>query len=623
MNKIDKIDEKLQKESKRMFQFFQKCFHENNDSNNVADLNLFLKYCYIDIIPPNLLSSYIRNDSVDMLDDTDFFLEKYFDRLFEQSRNIENVQQELIQTVKAKVKYFQDNIKVCDKLISNIKKTYTRFVISEFVPNSENVKMDFMTFLPPTNSDNIKLKLGELFSRYFFSYMLVVSDPSSTQYNLNNSHTANQSVPEVFYDKNVWESFLQKDSHEIVSMPSMDKRFSFWILYLLLVGNLFGKDSSKLSLFYHYPALEKYIKKIFTGQQQQQKQQHPQKQQHFDNRKGHQERDYRGNRYNKQDRIKQNKFFGGAENNYIEKMLRKELQKKQEQKKKSKEQQFKNSPEKKFVLETMKLFVNDKTLYNRIYLVFENTIRWDYLYPYIQNNLVENGMIQLDKKFPHPFFPKDEFSQIKLSDFMNKKKNDKREKSVPEQGVKSLMNQIKFDIFQSLKMYDNDENEKFIFDFYNVFKKTFLYLLYFITDTKKRIYEKYIEISKDKIDDFVFRMNHENNNLNKNLNLQTMNNVKQERKQARNNERKIVMNNQYNMKQNQVNKKAQNYSELKPNIRNQVIYIDKKITLIQKKIIELEKEKGTINYERKRIELEKMIREAYIEKNKLLLKGSE
>ena len=82
MNKIDKIDEKLQKESKRMFQFFQKCFHENNDSNNVADLNLFLKYCYIDIIPPNLLSSYIRNDSVDMLDDTDFFLEKYFFLVF-------------------------------------------------------------------------------------------------------------------------------------------------------------------------------------------------------------------------------------------------------------------------------------------------------------------------------------------------------------------------------------------------------------------------------------------------------------------------------------------------------------------------------------------------------------
>ncbi len=628
MSELNKIDSKLKKESARMFHFFKKCFQANNDVDNSQDLNLFLKYCYIDVIPTNLLSSYLQNNDIDMLNDTDFFLEKYFERLFEKS---ENVEQELVKTIKSKISYFEDNIKVCHKLLNNIKKTYIKFAISEFIPDSQNSKIDFMTFLPSSDSDGLKLKLGELFGRYFFAYMLILSNKNYSNYNLNNSSSAHQSTIDAFYDKQVWESFVNKDKSEIVPMQSMDKRFAFWILFLLLVGNLFGKDSSKLSVFYHYPALESYIKKIFSGQQKGKDQQHKkhQNQHKLQNQHKHQNQQQKNNIDNRQyKQYKQDfrkKMFGGNQKNLFKKILEKELQK-GKKKKDGKDKQKQLSPEKLSIIDTSKLVIDKKTLAARTGLLFVNSMRWDYFYPYITNNLVDNGNVLIEKPFPHPFYPQNDFLNIKISDFLANKNS--KQKTLPESDLKKVMNQFNFDIFQSLRMFDNDDNEKFIEDFYKVFSKNFLYLLYFITYTKKRIYEKYIEISRQKVNEFVFRINHPNNNYLESENYNNKsNNNSANRKPNKNFNNKRFHNNNFNnrYKNNstiQQKKIYNNYSGLKPNILDEVLYLDKKIELIQKKIGELEKEKGTQNYERKRIELEKMIREAYIEKNKLLLKGS-
>jgi hypothetical protein len=170
--------------------------------------------------------------------------------------------------------------------------------------------------------------------------------------------------------------------------------------------------------------------------------------------------------------------------------------------------------------------IDDKEQINlrKIYInPFELRIK-DYFEQCIKNK--NNSNVSPDFKISNPFF-KIDMVPIKTYLSLGEIKPDR--KVVPQ----NLRN-LKFDIFQSLYLFKNPDNQKEIEEFVTNLRLKLIFLLYYLYKIKKNIYEKFmIELGEKFINNinlqktgFGKNLKNEKNNLKvlKNLNVNNLNN---------------------------------------------------------------------------------------------------
>ena len=256
--------------------------------------------------------------------------------------------------------------------------------------------------------------------------------------------------------------------------------------------------------------------------------------------------------------------------------------KKQQKNKKKKS----DSDEKKILINVFeKCFLSNKENLKKIYKLknFNENFK-----KYIkQNDKCENNKEIKDCKIQNPFNNKNE---IKLVDYYKFDKNPKIEE-----------NKINFEIYLSLHMLLNDDNENEIYKFLKELRLKLINLLYFLYKLKKVIYQKYIDI----IDElFEINNNEKNNKNNINNNQKNKSNIKTENNNRENNNTEnnnTENNNTENNNRENNNKKLNIKTELKK---------------IESKIDKLENEKGTKNYDEKLLILENMKKQLIISQYK-------
>ena len=152
-----------------------------------------------------------------------------------------------------------------------------------------------------------------------------------------------------------------------------------------------------------------------------------------------------------------------------------------------------------------------------------------------------------------------------------------------------------FDIFQSLRIFQNKDNYDKIKDFIKELRKKLVLLLYNLYKFKKNIYKKFIE----KLNIVFLEENNEelNDESNKNSSNNS-NNTSNSRNTKYTKNNKVQNNFNYSLIPNNKN-----------NIKNNIININKEIVALKLQIQKLDQD--NVNYDKKSFELQTKINELY------------
>ena len=165
-----------------------------------------------------------------------------------------------------------------------------------------------------------------------------------------------------------------------------------------------------------------------------------------------------------------------------------------------------------------------------------------------------------------------------------------------EQHIKYVKDIIaSFDIFQSLRIFQNKDNYDKIKDFIKELRKKLVLLLYNLYKFKKNIYKKFIE----KLNIVFLEENNEelNDESNKNSSNNS-NNTSNSRNTKYTKNNKVQNNFNYSLIPNNKN-----------NIKNNIININKEIVALKLQIQKLDQD--NVNYDKKSFELQTKINELY------------
>ena len=155
------------------------------------------------------------------------------------------------------------------------------------------------------------------------------------------------------------------------------------------------------------------------------------------------------------------------------------------------------------------------------------------------------------------------------TDFKNKK--------VEKDNIKIVFNNLKYNIFNFLKIYLNSENIKITNIFLLEVKKYIVLLLFYLYNLKKKIYKEYLKITSE-----LFNIS--NNNQKKNNNKKTTEN-----------------------KQSTIDKQSTEYKKNNNSLDNEIKKIENSIETLKSK-------KNISNYHDKILKLENNIKQLIIKK---------
>jgi hypothetical protein len=283
---------------------------------------------------------------------------------------------------------------------------------------------------------------------------------------------------------------------------------------------------------------------------------------------------------------KENKKKGGGNG----KNQKKENQKKTEKNK----QKNKIKNEKKDIVQVMSSIVFTKdTLYNRMLRSFQSYTRI-YFMKIIREITTETSQtIPLQTKFSHPF---SNHPSHKIS-FAELLSTDHKKKTYSPTHPNELLNVLRFDIFQTLKVVEclSYQNEKEIMLIHKQIKEKYVMLLYSLYFLKSKIYGIFIRLFQDYFGIMIQKRNEKSEKTHSatNSSLETPSSTKNKKEK-----------NIYFYIQNKEKKK-------------QVEEIDAEIENVRKEITQLH-DMNIKEYELKRIDLNRKIRKLLLKKRKCL-----
>jgi len=614
MDKENKILNKLNKESSELFEIFLSYFHENEN-----DSILFYKFLFHDIISNKNINSELTIKNIDfeyIFDDPLPIIEDYIDKVLEENENKNNFYNLIKDRMKRKKVDIKKKIEECDKDIITIKKIYTDIIFEKIYPANINNQLTFKnkSVLTYSLSKNLGLKLGEIFARYIFTSINKNNESSFEKfYDNHNIHSfyekfdinenenedenedenenenedenededenENENENEDENDKNKKNNKKNnknknkdknknknKNKNEVVEIKkfkNINNNFKYWIFYVKIIENLFGNNSDYKIIYNEKQFLDEINKLVKIEKIEKKK-----------------------NKDKKKDKSK-HKHYGG---NDAEKTRENFLKHFEKVNKKDKSSNNKKNDQQK-ILKNSYL-----DIFNNCYINPENNISLRKTYIEIFNNVMKlwfKDSIKDNSNPNHeiynPFYNLGEKFKKPIKIYFN---NEIKDRPIMNSNIN---NNLRFDIFQSLVFFEDENNKVEIKNFVSELKIKLILTLFQLYKVKKNIYKKYIELLDEKIG-------------NNNENIKKQNNKKEintDKKQISEDKKQI----------NILNKEK----IININKKDRLKEINKLLEFYQNEIKDLDSKKGIKNYDKMILNIENLIKKLIIEKYEITL----
>ena len=461
--------EKINRES---IELFDKCINIIEVDNTIKEIFYYFLYNDLINIKRNNISNSKNIDIKSIIEDPSYNLRE----------NLENIKSkinyEYINEFKKSFINKQSEIKKkileCDNHINIIKKIYNNMYIEKFLPINTKNNSDFenktVLFI---NDDNSQYKLGLFFAKIIFS-LIKVKDQKKNQ---NNDLLLKRYTDNFFDINNYNENYLDNSKENITDFKNIDINFRYWIILVFITGQLFNKNS-KYEYIFNNKNFENHINKLSILEKPEKKKE------------------------KKKEKTKTSKKkSGGGKSNDKKSTDKKKIDKKTEKKK--------GTLNPKLFYETVlkNCFIDESnTLYDIYYYNFKENMK-EYFVKELDNQFSIYHKTEIDSDnilLQNPFDSNKEKLKLNMyTDFKNKK--------VEKDNIKIVFNNLKYNIFNFLKIYLNSENIKITNIFLLEIKKYIVLLLFYLYNLKKKIYKEYLKITTE-----IFNIS--NNNQKKNNN---------------------------------------------------------------------------------------------------------
>ena len=636
MDKENKFLQKLDIESSKEFEMYK-----NYLLSQPNDKELLYILLFNDLISYKDIDSNI--DIEEILKNPEIIIENRINRIINRISNKDaNLLDELKKKFAKSKSELTNKIKECTEHMELLKKSYIDITLKNFVPINSETKLIFnnKTVLFIDESKKTNYSLSERFVRLMFNYVNR-NEYNSNNNNNNNNNNKNNISSDEFYSDDKIGSFLSSDNKPN-NFRNIHNNFKYWIILIYLISQIFSKNSNYETLFNDKEFksnIEKLLKtdvpkKKKKNDKTDSKKDKKKKQKGGDNieniirerssrnhnshPKGKGKDKKKGNdkdkNKNKISELK-NSYLSAFENCYVnedktlkkvyidlfEKKMRNYFVSKENVNKILLEEELKSEKPNKLTESPNASSPNaslgpspnssspnasspnasspnaslgsspNASSPNTSLGSSPNALNINTSVP----NIISGGSNASNIKFIDPFDYKmiDIKNIIDLGNSKNIKKND----------ITKLLQtrKLKYDIFQSLKMFKNEDNLKEAYEFISKIKIKVVLLLFYLYKIKKILYEKYLEI----------------------INIKFFSNVSVPiiKKEA------ISHNKTTN---NSFISTRKDYSK---NNNNNKEFIDNRIKKLKNEIILLENKKGTVNYDKAVFEREEKIKQLIIE----------
>ena len=518
--------------------FFDKCINILEKDDEIK--KIFYYFMYNDLINIDKSNNFKNINIKYIIEDPIYTIKENLQNI-KNTINIEYIE-ELKKNIKNKHILIKKKNLECKNHITIIKNLYYEMYIERFLPSG---KKDNTVFENKTvlfiDDDYYKYKLGLFFAKLIFS--LIKSDDSkdnsSLEINFNN----------FFNIQDYKEDYLNSEKNNVTDFKDIDINFKYWFIIVFISGILFGSNS-KYSYIFNFESFEEHIKKLSILENAK------------NNKSGKKKKDKKKQKGGNNSEIKSNK----------QKIIKKN--KKNIKGNKKKLPIISIDPKKLYILVLEKCFINKKdTLFSIYYVNFQKNIK-QYFINKISDEYLKNNSSSINS---NNIYLEDPFSieKLKLKSIIDYKGD-----IIDKNSLKNIFNNIKYSIFNFLKVYLNSDNFKIIKDFLSKVKKYLILLLFYLYNLKKNIYKEYLKISSEIFDIPINKNN--NKNINKNKNKK-----------------------KNNLKSTSINVKKNN---------SKVNDVNQKIKKIQNMIYSLKSKKNISDYHEKILKLEHMKKKIIMQK---------
>ena len=622
--------EKLNNESIREF---EKCIELIDDESEKKNKKLLYAFLYSDVINIELGKDTDGNEEnsksmQSILDDPTYILEDYFNKTISNiSYNELNILNEVKKKFQKNKTSIKNKIKECNLHLELLKKFYTNLYLEKFVTNSDSQKL-LLENKSVLFIDNFhkRTQLGEFFARYIFA---------SIESKINNKNLVEDGLQDNFYGDtkiNSYVNYINEKVYNIKKFNDIHPNFKYWIILLNIIIQVFNTKSN-YDILFNEKEFEKHLNELIAGPQKEgDGKKSKKKDKSKDGKKG---KAKKGGVIDNNAKLLKNIIKSNGQKN-----------KKDGSKKNSPKDKNKKKPNLQEVYKTVfeNCLVKDKTL-NNIYIQPYNVNIKTYFTGELNNlrkivvggggpssplgapsspsltppspsgasppgaspsgaspsgasppgasppgaspktpsrtpvsyrtpsGLTSSVNISIEKDVIDPFNHKN----IKIKNIISTKDKQKPMKN------SEILNNLNYNIFQSLKILQFEESKIELNKFMKELKKKLTFILYYLYNTKLKIYDKYL-----KLVDSAFNLKNNVNNSNK-----------------VNKTSNIQANKSSNVNKNTQSKpnipRNTNSTSKKQNVSNN---LSKKISNINAKIESLQNKSGIREYSEKIIELE-------------------
>ena len=572
-------------------------------ANNSNDKILFVKFLFNDVLT---IQTPIDTISIkEIFEDPSSIIDSYFDKV-QNKNNFNN----LLNTIKLKFiqkrNILKEKLKECNEHLKIIKKEFINIELENILSNKNNTSKKFaflnkkVLIYPETNKLNYSL--SEIFARYIF-----------TSINNNSTNIPDNSVVDAFYNNSNLTSFINDPSNptSINSFDLIHNNFKYWIFIIFLISTLFASNSD-YSILFNNKEFEKLIDKLVILKSQKKKDGQG------DGKKKKKKKGHSGGSKSSKKGIGSILQSQGKDKDQGKKKDGDNKNKKKNTEESSEKKLYKEIFNKCYVtyntppipgdpnLQNLQVIYNGKSdgsdyKYTKIIKDYFtqipklNSILTGTISPSIQgtNSPIKKSLREI-KSVPNLFLPQEDKAKIKVDIADIGQKN--QSKITDDMIIKYVKDIIaSFDIFQSLRIFQNKDNYDKIKDFIKELRKKLVLLLYNLYKFKKNIYKKFIE----KLNIVFLEENNEelNDESNKNSSNNS-NNTSNSRNTKYTKNNKVQNNFNYSLIPNNKN-----------NIKNNIININKEIVALKLQIQKLDQD--NVNYDKKSFELQTKINELY------------
>jgi len=555
---------------------FFKCLNTLNKESSVKIV--FYNFLFSDLIP--LDNNNYDIDIYEIVENPENILYNSLGNIFEKMSEYEsniNLYNNLKKKLSDKKSTIQNKIKECNSHIEILKNEYININLEKYIPLNIQSKLLFekKTVLN-LKKYNLNLVLGEFFTRFIFSLVNLKEDNNSSIDELCNKSN--------FYSYHRVNNYMIENDEGIKEFKLIDNNFKYWIFFFFCIGQFFDKDS-KYNIIFNDTEFKSYINTLvkIVSPPQKQKSQKPGK-------KGQQRGQQRGGINPSAFSVIQNADRKQIDKTNVKQGLKQGLK-----------QVTQQISEYQKIIEFKKVY---KDIAENIFIESPINLYEKYFKQYDKNmknyftskidNIQNSGEINIkSNKIENPFNKKD----ININNII---KTDKQ-RLLKDNIKKEINNNLNFDIFQSLYLLLDSNNNKEINIFINKLKYNLILILFFLYNIKKKLYENYLLIIKEQ---FSLNDKKENNKKenNKKENNKKVNNKKENNKKENN---KKVSYNTLSVN----NKKMSLNNNLKG-----INKINIKIKLLENKLLTLDDKKGIKNYNEEILNIESQISRLHVQK---------